>query len=66
MELSEKAPEAAEHRREGEAKAEPVKYQDYVTDEEEVVKKALVYILQGSASRRVRKKIRLRRKMKDC
>ena len=26
----------------------------------------LVYILQGSASRRVRKKFRLRRKMKDC
>ena len=28
--------------------------------------KALVYILQGSASRRVRNKFRLRRKMKDC
>ena len=28
--------------------------------------RTLVYILQGSASRRVRKKIRLRRKMKDC
>ena len=36
--------------------------QDCVTRQ----KGALAYILQGSASRRVRKKIRLRRKMKDC
>ena len=47
MELSEKAPEAAEHRREGEAKAEPVKYQPYITDEEEVVKKEIKLRVQN-------------------
>ena len=41
VELSEKAHVAAEHRCGGEARAEPVKakYQDDVTDEEEVMKK---------------------------
>ena len=41
MELSEKARVAAEHRRGGEARAEPVKakYQIDVTSEQEVVKK---------------------------
>ena len=41
MELGEKAHVAAEHHRGGEAKAEYVKakYQDDITDEEEVLKK---------------------------
>ena len=37
----------------------------YISTRETLIE-TLVYILQGSASRRVRNKFRLRRKMKDC